>query len=192
MNVHLTAERPLDHETKPPTATERHAMLIAAGKEFEAKHPNETVEETANRMIAAGEFTSHQTCAHCGVQFEPRRGTGGRPQKFCNESCKRSSQRTQRTSQHPPTPNEASAVELEDFCWKIAHQDEIVVSATTNGEIELEQRSEDTRIFVTRSNAVHLARCILYATGFGSVLIATGAGGGWCDVDDGDLPEHFE
>ena len=36
-----------------------------------------------------------------------------------------------------------------------------------------------------RSNAVRLARCILWAAGFKSVLIATGDGsGGYCDVED--------
>ena|SRR6516165_10286726 len=40
--------------------------------------------------------------------------------------------------------------------------------------------------------APRLARCILWATGFKSALIATGdGGGGYCDVEDGALPEHF-
>jgi hypothetical protein len=39
---------------------------------------------------------------------------------------------------------------------------------------------------------VRLARCILWAAGFKSVLIATGdGGGGYRDIEDGDLPEHF-
>ena len=36
------------------------------------------------------------------------------------------------------------------------------------------------------------ARCILWAAGFKSVLIATGdGGGGYRDVEDGDSPERF-
>jgi hypothetical protein len=47
-------------------------------------------------------------------------------------------------------------------------------------------------VFVTRGNAVQLARNILFAAGFKGVLIATCVGGGYADVEDGDLPEHFE
>jgi hypothetical protein len=69
--------------------------------------------------------------------------------------------------------------------------------ATTDGEIEIEQisplgDSNDRRVFVTRGNAVQLARNILFAAGFKGVLIATCVGGGYADVEDGDLPEHFE
>src|SRR5688572_9198694 len=28
------------------------------------------------------------TCAHCGTEFEPRRGSGGRPQKYCSPECR--------------------------------------------------------------------------------------------------------
>ena len=73
--------------------------------------------------------------------------------------------------------------------------------ATTDGNIEIEQvgplanlgDSENQRISVTRGNAVRLARNILFAAGFESVLIATTKGGrGYYDVEDGDLPENVD
>lgn len=31
----------------------------------------------------------NKSCAHCKSQFEPRRNTGGRPQRFCSDDCRR-------------------------------------------------------------------------------------------------------
>jgi hypothetical protein len=84
-----------------------------------------------------------------------------------------------------------------DYCWAVPSQARIECWATNEDEIEIEQTSpvhedENIRIDVARSNAVRLARCILWAAGFKSVLIATGdGGGGYRDIEDGDLPEHF-
>jgi hypothetical protein len=40
--------------------------------------------------------------------------------------------------------------------------------------------------------APRLARSILWAAGFKGPLIATyDSGGGYCDAEDGELPEHF-
>jgi hypothetical protein len=97
----------------------------------------------------------------------------------------------------PPKPKDAPEAPPDDFCWSVPHQNRIECSPTMDDEIEIEQlsplgESENTRIFVTRSNAVQLARSILYAAGFKGVLIATtDGGGGYSDVEDGGLPEHF-
>ena len=47
-------------------------------------------------------------------------------------------------------------------------------------------------IIVSRSNAVRLARCILWAAGFPNVHIATFVKGGFQDVEDGNLAEQFD
>jgi hypothetical protein len=96
-----------------------------------------------------------------------------------------------------PKLKDAPAAISEDYCWVVPFQPRIECSLTNDDEIEIEQISpihedENIRIHVARSNAVRLARCILWAAGFKSVLIATGdGGGGYSDVEDGDLPEHF-
>jgi hypothetical protein len=94
-------------------------------------------------------------------------------------------------------PKDEPADTAEDICWVVPFQPRIECWATNEDEIEIEQISpihedENIRIDVARSNAVRLARCILWAAGFNSVLIATSdGGGGYRDVEDGDLPEHF-
>jgi hypothetical protein len=95
------------------------------------------------------------------------------------------------------TTESESAATDEGWCWAVPRQARIECSATTDHEIEIEEysdldESENVRICVARTNAVRLARCILYATGFKSILIATGVEGGWSDVEDGNLPEHFD
>jgi hypothetical protein len=80
--------------------------------------------------------------------------------------------------------------------WGIPSQDRIECSATNDDEIEIEQISpvhpdENVRIHVARSNAVRLARSVLFAAGFKSVLIATADGGGLCDLEDGAVPEKL-
>jgi len=84
-----------------------------------------------------------------------------------------------------------------NWCWSVPDQARIECAATVDGEVEIEQisplgESENQRIWVTRGNAVQLARHILFATGFKSVLIATAGAGGYRDLEDGALPEHFE
>jgi hypothetical protein len=76
-----------------------------------------------------------------------------------------------------PKPKDASAATREDdsadYCWAVPSQARIECWATNEDEIEIEQTSpvhedENIRIDVARSNAVRLARCILWAAGFKS------------------------
>jgi hypothetical protein len=100
-----------------------------------------------------------------------------------------------------PKPKDEPADTAEDdsaeYRWAVPSQARIECSATNEDEIEIEQISpvhpdENVSIHVTRSSAVRLARCILFATGFKTTLIATlDGGGGYCDVEDGSLPEQF-
>jgi hypothetical protein len=185
--------------------------------------------DTTSRVDPASLFDgSKPLCDQCGKPFEPRSGSGGKPQRFCSSECRTAfhnePQRGQRNPTciaqnlpavlgasaatgrppepvEPPTPEPAPEPAGEDdsadYCWAVPSQASIECSLTNDDEIEIEQISpihedENIRIDVARSNAVRLARCILWAAGFKSVLIATGdGGGGYRDVEDGDLPEHF-
>ena len=134
---------------------------------------------------------------------------------FCSSECRIAFHNEPQRGQRSPTciaPSLSAAVEESkpkaapaatgeddsaDYCWAVPSQARIECWATNGDEIEIEQISpvhedENIRIDVARSNAVRLARCILWAAGFKSVLIATGdGGGGYRDIEDGDLPEHF-
>jgi len=81
----------------------------------------------------------------------------------------------------------------EQHCWSIEPQAEVCVLAVNDGSIEIEQKSpmgkdDDQRIFVAAQNAVRLARMILFAAGFKNIVIATGMGGGFVDIEDGYEP----
>jgi hypothetical protein len=81
-------------------------------------------------------------------------------------------------------------------CWVVPRQHEIVVRPLSDGRISIEQEGQHGSaaddggiIEVTATNVVGLARRILWAAGFETVLIAVGNGGGWSDLEDGDKPE---
>jgi hypothetical protein len=81
------------------------------------------------------------------------------------------------------------------WVYTIPRQAEIVCAALKEGGIEIEQEcllgGEPTIIHVAEGNAVALARRILYAAGFQTVLISTHEKGGCVDLDDGDLARNF-
>jgi hypothetical protein len=141
-------------------------------------------------LIGHADLLDHQAkCGQCGKPFEPRSKSGGKPQRFCSSECRFEfhAQRGQRS----PTciaPSLSAAVEESkpkaapaatgeddsaDYCWAVPSQARIECWATNEDEIEIEQTSpvhedENIRIDVARSNAVRLARCILWAAGFKS------------------------
>ncbi len=58
-----------------------------------------------NEVIAPdllGNPVEERACEKCGVMFLPRARTGGRPQKFCSEECRRKFHA--QASPTPPTP----------------------------------------------------------------------------------------
>jgi len=83
-------------------------------------------------------------------------------------------------------------------CWALPRQDRMEVYATNDDTIEIVQispmgESEDVRIDIARSNAVALARRILYAAGFSGLCLGGAVNGrGYYDLHDGSLPEHFD
>ena len=172
--------------------------------------------DTTSRVDPASLFDdSKPLCDQCGKPFDPRSGSGGKPQRFCSSECRIAFHNEPQRGQRSPTciaPSLPAAVEepkpkaapaaigeddSADYCWAVPSQARIECSLTVDDTLEIEQISpihedENIRIDVARSNAVRLARCILWAAGFKSVLIATGdGGGGYRDIEDGDLPEHF-
>jgi hypothetical protein len=48
---------PLGNSPQPPTPTEKRQMLINAGKDFDAKYPQESAEEVVDRMTAEGKLS---------------------------------------------------------------------------------------------------------------------------------------
>jgi hypothetical protein len=55
----------------------------------------------------SGRKTHCRTCEHCGGEFDPRNGNGGKPQRFCSTDCRRlfqNGQRSQRGTNAQPTP----------------------------------------------------------------------------------------
>lgn len=144
-------------------------------------------------------------CKHCGKLYEPRRRSGGKPQRFCSSACRFAfHQRGQRDELGPtcnsPSAESSAATQVDpknepakEHCWSIEPQAEVRVWAVNDGSIEIEQKSpmgeeDDQRIFVAAPNAVRLARMILYAAGFDNIVIATGNGGGFVDIEDGYGP----
>jgi hypothetical protein len=152
-------------------------------------------------------------CEQCAKPFEPRSRSGGKPQRFCSPPCRAAyhASERQRGQRSPtldapstlpaviqPKPGPAPAATDEGYCWAVPQQARIECWLTNDDEVEIEETSEqhdseNVRITVTRGNAVQLARSILFAAGFKTVLIATAVKGGYCycDVEDGNLPEQF-
>ncbi len=119
------------------------------------------------------------------------RGGEDSDKHFIRETSDKAANRPLAEKQGTP-PVEANTKHL---CWIVPRQDEVVVFSTFEGTIEIEQKSplgqsEDQRIVIVTSNAVQVARMILWAAGWRSILIATGDDGrGYRDLEDGDLAD---
>jgi len=167
-------------------------------------------------LIGDADLFGHQPkCDQCGKPYEPRSKSGGKPQRFCSPECRAAFHKQPQRGQRSPTcgaaslpavvdqpkpkdePADTAEDDSTDYCSAVPFQARIECWATNEDEIEIEEinpihEDENIRIHVARSNAVRLARCILWAAGFKSVLIATGeGGGGYSDIEDGSLPEQF-
>lgn len=153
-------------------------------------------------------------CEHCQQPFTPRSGSGGKPQRFCSPTCRQSFHAaeglgSQRRAPHvgegekigPADPEKSMAVLTAaagadtESVWTIPAQHEIeIISSVGNEPIKLIQLdplgNEDATILVVRSNAVALARRILWAAGFRSVgLYEQNEQGGCTDLCDGPEPD---
>jgi len=115
------------------------------------------------------------SCKYCGKDFEPRRGSGGKPQKFCSSKCRQAYHAEH--EQQPPPPVEkvpvkapviSAPVEDEDsrdFTWSgrdaadvlIPHQPAIAVYFNPHGEVVIRQEGhfgpdEDQFIYLQIKN----------------------------------------
>jgi hypothetical protein len=60
---------------------------------------NETLPLTGDAVPVAQLDLAPPLCAHCLKPFKQRQGSGGKPQRFCSETCRR-----QYHTENPPTP----------------------------------------------------------------------------------------
>jgi hypothetical protein len=197
----------MNQQLFPPMAGES-VTLVNNGDHLLAVPPSELRKIDAIAAELAVEDSAPK-CEHCGNPFQPRKRSGGKPQKYCSEECRRAykpnagqcepTPAQRETLPVPPEPKPAPEPPSDDigWYWSLPYQARIEVARTTADEIEIEEHSpvhpdENSRIIIARSNAVRLARCILFAAGFQSVLIARRGKGGYSDLEDGSLPEHFE
>jgi hypothetical protein len=157
-------------------------------------------------------------CAGCGNPFVPRKGSGGREQKFCSTGC-RSTHRQRGNTRPANNPNmppnvaegpfvaqhgshaakimgladEAADTFEPNVCWGVPAQLAIECSRPDKDHVLIQQLAdhpeENVSILIARANAVCVARSILYAAGFRAITIAKSNNGfGWEDVEDGELP----
>jgi len=110
-------------------------------------------------------------CEHCSKPFEPRSGSGGKPQRFCSPECRAAShtkpQRAQRSptcsnagqlpAVRPPKTEDASAGTVEDFDWSdtesviLPEQPATAVYFNPRGELIIRQKrwpDDDSFIYI--------------------------------------------
>ncbi len=63
---------------------------------------------TAELPLAPTEIASK--CEHCGNPFEPRKGSGGKPQRFCSSDCRQAFHANAREGQRSPTCDPATGL----------------------------------------------------------------------------------
>src|SRR3954453_13463608 len=112
----------------------------------------------ANSMPPDGAGPTPSVCEHCGKPFTPRKGTGGKPQRFCSTECRLAFHADAQRGQHSPTcsaattlaapkvPSEAKAAQWDDdgFDWfdhssespvVLPEQQAVAVYFNRNGEL---------------------------------------------------------
>jgi hypothetical protein len=178
-------------------------------------HVPESDLQKINRIAA--ETANDLQCAHCGEQFTPREGSGGKPQKYCSPKCRAAAHRNSaQPANVAKVPNvqpnatwtpqagshAARTLDLDDDrevnefdpgdCWGVPAQLAIECSRPDKDHVLIQQLAnhseENVSILIARSNSVRVARSILYAAGFRAITIAQRDGSGWVDLEDGDLP----
>jgi len=133
-------------------------------------------------------------CEQCGNEFEPRNGSGGKPQRFCSTACRQAfhSQRSQRSPTcsaatllpaviEPPKPQnapQATPEPSEDFDWNkddsvILHeQPATAVYFNKEGSLVIRQRrwpDDDSFIYIAESSIADFLDRLTDACGVPSV-----------------------
>lgn len=124
------------------------------------------------------------TCEHCGNPFEPRKGSGGKPQRFCNAECRQAFHANAQHSQRSPTYDTARPLpaglqpaarpEPEPYFWAaqevadclvVPSQPATAVYWNDRGDIVIRQErrdyDDDSFVFVTPANARALAAALI-------------------------------
>jgi hypothetical protein len=111
-------------------------------------------------------------CDHCGTRFEARKGTGGKPQRFCSAKCRAvfhaTKEELEAPTKTPPAPAPAPVKATpppdddDEFNWSTADvvipsQPGIAVYFNPRGEVVIRQESqmhpdEDHYVFVQMKN----------------------------------------
>jgi hypothetical protein len=106
-------------------------------------------------------------CGHCGAQFEPRKGTGGRAQRFCSKQCRANfhaqrhdvgePNRAERRSIVPVSANQHDERAATKDGWNVvlAAQAEISVDFNNDGDLLIRERdwpNDDVTILIRREN----------------------------------------
>lgn len=148
-------------------------------------------------------------CRECEKPFTPRSGSGGKPQVYCSDECKKlydkrrgtynpnAAQRgeasvgvvaAQALGVAPEPVKPASEQKDEELVWEIPRQDEITFRK--DGDSVLIEQTDGVgdsySIRISLPNAVGFARRVLWAAGFDYVMLSAGDNGmTWIDLDDG-------
>lgn len=129
---------------------------------------------TADDAPLVGTEDGNPRCDHCGEPFTPRKGSGGRPQRFCSNDCKvafhaedqrsqcsptYSAETTLAAFRQPPTsePTSDDFRSLSDDAVIIPEQQAIACYFNPAGDLVIRQerswdREEDSFVFVHKSN----------------------------------------
>lgn len=66
------------------------------------------------------ETVAKRICDHCGNDFEPRKGNGGKPQRFCKPECKAAFHIERLRSQRSPTYNDLNVGDVAQLETELA------------------------------------------------------------------------
>lgn len=178
------------HRPEPPAPTS--AIIRPATEEemrtlpdeWERASPRPTIDGIAitgrdgNRMVVPmsdfDNLDQGNTCEHCGTKFQPRKGSGGKPQRFCSKECRTAWHADAQRGQRSPTcePETLPAVTAPqppddgEFSWSeadvvVPSQPAIAVYFNPRGEVVIRQESqmhpdEDHFVFINMKNLMPL------------------------------------
>jgi hypothetical protein len=133
------------------------------------------LDTTSGRSAASPDLIDKPLCENCQKPFEPRSGSGGKPQRFCSADCRATFHNDAQHSQRSPTciaPNPsavaerpeqkdaptASVKDSEDFDWCnddsiiFREQPETAIYFNPHGSLVIRQRNwpeEDVYVYIT-------------------------------------------
>jgi hypothetical protein len=125
------------------------------------------------------EIRPSSMCDNCGQPFEPRSGSGGKPQRFCSTGCRQAhhadkanvanvGQRGEAQTTLPvvvpqPEPESALAEPVEDFSWRdddsvvLPQQEATAVYVNRDNDLVIRQQrwpEDDVFIYIQNANVM--------------------------------------